>query len=257
MAERPCSVDGCDGRAGLPGTARGWCHAHYQRWRNHGDVSWTPKTGRSSCTVGGCDQYVVGRGLCSKHWTRWKRHGDPTYRIPGEVVNGKRICPGCQADKPLTAFSPNSTGRCKQCLAEQRRRWRRENYIPVARVEAVCDCCGGSFMADGRRWRYCSTECFEAYRNRANWKHLVARRARLREAHVETFDRVEIFERDCWTCQICWQPVDREAVFPDPRSVSLDHVVPISRGGKHERANAQTACLACNVRKGARLEVTA
>lgn len=28
-----CAVEGCDGEA----TTRGWCHAHYQRWRKHGD----------------------------------------------------------------------------------------------------------------------------------------------------------------------------------------------------------------------------
>lgn len=33
MSDRTCSVDGCDS----PPKARGWCSAHYQRWRIHGD----------------------------------------------------------------------------------------------------------------------------------------------------------------------------------------------------------------------------
>jgi 5-methylcytosine-specific restriction endonuclease McrA len=81
----------------------------------------------------------------------------------------------------------------------------------------------------------------------------VARKARMRDAFVEKFDRLEIFERDNWICQICLAPIDRTAVFPAPASVSLDHIIPIARGGKHSRANAQTACLGCNVSKGARV----
>lgn len=249
---RPCIVDGCEKQTGMRGTARGWCSTHYRRWQAHGDVNWTPKTGRSRCTIEGCDEVLVGRGWCSKHWTRWKRYGNPTYRLPGEVRDGKRICPGCRVDKAISEYSA-PTGRCKPCVAEKKRR--HYPYTPVERVDASCDCCGAPFLADRRRWRYCSVECFEANRNKANWKHLVARRSRLREAHVETFDRVEIFERDCWVCRICGHPVDREANFPEPRSASLDHIVPVSRGGKHERANAQTACLYCNVRKGTSLEV--
>jgi hypothetical protein len=32
MSERICSVDGCP----EPARARGWCHAHYERWRRNG-----------------------------------------------------------------------------------------------------------------------------------------------------------------------------------------------------------------------------
>lgn len=33
MTARTCSVDGCD----RPHRSRGWCVAHYFRWRRHGD----------------------------------------------------------------------------------------------------------------------------------------------------------------------------------------------------------------------------
>lgn len=43
-----CSVDGCDGFTGVPGTARGLCGAHYNRLRKHGDVlADVPLKGRS------------------------------------------------------------------------------------------------------------------------------------------------------------------------------------------------------------------
>ena len=106
-------------------------------------------------------------------------------------------------------------------------------------------------MGNAKQRRYCSPECGSANKNRANWPHLNARRARLRDAFVETFDRLEIFERDGWVCGICGLPVDRELAWPDPMSASLDHIVPVSRGGKHARANAQCSHLVCNVKKGA------
>jgi 5-methylcytosine-specific restriction endonuclease McrA len=71
---------------------------------------------------------------------------------------------------------------------------------------------------------------------------------------VEYFKNTEIFERDGWACQLCGLPIDRDARKPDPLSVSLDHIVPISLGGAHSRANTQCAHLSCNVRKSNKYE---
>lgn len=84
-----------------------------------------------------------------------------------------------------------------------------------------------------------------------------ARRARKLGATVEPFNSVEIFERDGWTCLICGDPIDRWAPYPHPDSVSLDHVVPLSRGGEHSRANTRCSHLRCNLRRGNRMEVGA
>jgi 5-methylcytosine-specific restriction endonuclease McrA len=35
--------------------------------------------------------------------------------------------------------------------------------------------------------------------------------------------------------------------------LTLDHIVPMSKGGKHERSNVQLLCRSCNARKGNRL----
>jgi 5-methylcytosine-specific restriction endonuclease McrA len=77
------------------------------------------------------------------------------------------------------------------------------------------------------------------------------RRALLRNATVERFRDVEIFERDGWICGICGDPVDPELRAPDPMSKSLDHIYPLARGGAHSRANVQLAHLRCNNVKNA------
>lgn len=58
-----------------------------------------------------------------------------------------------------------------------------------------------------------------------------------------------------WTgeCGLCGDPLDREVRHPDPMSKSLDHIIPLSRGGGHVQGNLQWTHLVCNVSKGARL----
>lgn len=62
-------------------------------------------------------------------------------------------------------------------------------------------------------------------------------------------DRRRVFNRDRWRCGICRNPVDKRLKYPHPRSASLDHIVPMSKGGGHTYLNTQCAHLDCNLRK--------
>lgn len=90
----------------------------------------------------------------------------------------------------------------------------------------------------------------EANPGRADVWHS-ARRARVAAAFVEDVPLHALLERDGWTCGICEKPIPRDAVWPDRQSPSLDHVIPLSKGGEHSWANSQAAHLSCNARKGA------
>ncbi|WP_288820065.1 HNH endonuclease [uncultured Corynebacterium sp.] len=74
-------------------------------------------------------------------------------------------------------------------------------------------------------------------------------RARKRGAFVEDVDSLAVFERDKWTCGICGEPIPKRAKWPDVKSASVDHVVPLNCGGKHEMKNVQAAHLGCNSAK--------
>jgi 5-methylcytosine-specific restriction endonuclease McrA len=68
-------------------------------------------------------------------------------------------------------------------------------------------------------------------------------------------DRVDlgkIAARDHWVCQLCKRKVDRMLFWPHPKSPSIDHVIPLTKGGMHEPANVQLAHLVCNTAKGNR-----
>ncbi len=53
--------------------------------------------------------------------------------------------------------------------------------------------------------------------------------------------RREVFLRDSFTCQYCGRRTG---------DLTLDHVIPRSRGGPHTWENLASACRACNHRKG-------
>lgn len=80
------------------------------------------------------------------------------------------------------------------------------------------------------------------------------KRARFYGVAYEPIDRAKVYERDGWTCGICGDRVERDAKAPHPLAPSLDHVVPISRGGDHVYGNVQCAHFMCNSRKGARVD---
>ncbi|GJN10178.1 hypothetical protein PR202_ga28250 [Eleusine coracana subsp. coracana] len=70
--------------------------------------------------------------------------------------------------------------------------------------------------------------------------HVVKRRRRVKQS----LSRKNIIYRDGFTCQYC----------SSGENLTIDHVIPISRGGKWEWENLVTACSRCNSRKGQTLE---
>jgi len=59
---------------------------------------------------------------------------------------------------------------------------------------------------------------------------------------VPAVNRREVLRRDKYTCQYC----------SSTRQLTLDHVLPRSRGGKHTWDNVVIACSQCNAKKGDR-----
>lgn len=119
MSDVTCSIDGCE-RAS---ERRGWCSAHYQRWRKHGDPTIDKRsTGRTPCTIEGCDAPVFALGYCSLHRGRFLRHGDPLaiVRVAGET--SRRFWIHADTNGPLSELRPD-LGRCwlwRSMLTEQR-----------------------------------------------------------------------------------------------------------------------------------------
>lgn len=73
---RLCSIPDC----GKPHRCKGYCVAHYQRFRLYGD----PLAGGAErrpqsheCEIEGCGGSPIGRNLCARHYGKWLRYGTP------------------------------------------------------------------------------------------------------------------------------------------------------------------------------------
>jgi 5-methylcytosine-specific restriction endonuclease McrA len=66
-----------------------------------------------------------------------------------------------------------------------------------------------------------------------------------RTAPVIRFSRANIYARDDHRCQYCFQKFTE-------KELTLDHVVPVVRGGRKTWDNIVAACIKCNQRKGDR-----
>ena len=65
-----------------------------------------------------------------------------------------------------------------------------------------------------------------------------------RDAHSRKITRRAVFARDRWTCQYCGTLHG---------TLTVDHVIPRSKGGTSSWDNIVTCCAPCNRRKGDRL----
>lgn len=246
-----CEVPGCNN----PAHGHGYCIAHYHKWRRHGDPLWERPTEIGQCTVEGCDKDCrsVTSPYCETHYYRLYRNGTLEVQVDLSVHDNCLHC-----GKKLEPEQP------KFCSSRCSARYYRG-------VEAIrqCDHCGKEYEPYNGALT-CSPEC-EYQRDRRQQRDYYAHRmatdpeyrARMFGAYharrmviegigSEVVVYEEVFERDGWICQLCGDPIDREAEWPDPYSPSLDHVVPLARGGAHTYDNVQCTHLRCNLSKGDR-----
>jgi 5-methylcytosine-specific restriction endonuclease McrA len=76
------------------------------------------------------------------------------------------------------------------------------------------------------------------------------RRAMKLEAFIEDVDLAVVLEIHGPSCVVCAGQIDLDLSHPHPMSVSLEHVIPLARGGEHSYANCAPSHLRCNISKG-------
>ncbi len=125
-------------------------------------------------------------------------------------------------------------------------------------VAGICTECGSPWLKDRKTTTTLCLPCIVAARGTFAPNYLSIdksgyRRARQLGNDAEHIDVLALFDRAGWQCALCTEPVDRSLMWPDPMSASLDHLVPLARGGAHTKDNAQLAHLVCNMRKSDQL----
>lgn len=178
------------------------------------------------------------------------------YLVPSDRQISAAPVPGCEHPE----LDPLQLPKCEECwklnyyLADEfeldswdypdewRRAWRR-----------VIDRLSPQSLASSEGRRAQQRAAHKRWRIR-NWERELARqltrRAAIKEATDEERALIETWFQ--WkrlpsvTCHWCCQSFD-------PKKCHADHVVPLSRGGKHQLSNLVIACATCNLRKNAQM----
>lgn len=239
-----CSIEGCAGAV----SARGYCKRHYNIWHVHGTAT-PPEAACMDCGAGlGRPEGRPGRCPSCREVYRRKWAAERNRRLTETGARRKeKVARDCYVCGEKTPPSSHERRKCTKCLRDSQNRQCSEPACdrPV-RARGVCS------MHYKRQARADGRIAPEPWNDRRRNSYHARRALKAGASAGEPFSNIDVFNRDGWVCGICSEPVSVEAVYPDPLSASLDHVVPLSLGGAHSLENVQLAHLSCNVRKGAR-----
>lgn len=171
-----------------------------------------------------------------------------------EVVS--RRCTKCLVEKPLSCFSKHPIGKygvrpaCRECTALYRREnyarlragvldWEERNKDRVRASKRAWNAANRDKLRESRKkWRESNTDlarliaCNDAHRRR-NWKL-----GRDGSGYTQTWRvqaRIALYGGRCYYC--------------GGDGKTLDHRIPLARGGSHLPANLVPCCKSCNSRK--------
>jgi 5-methylcytosine-specific restriction endonuclease McrA len=218
---------------------------------------WSDKPKHQHCIVDGCN--IAPRSsraeYCETHYYRLRRNGSTKIKNGSDYINPSLECLYCKAvtglnkrfcsDSCCTRHSRQSkiVKNCAHCNVEfdPRAFGKSSNRITCS------DVCSNLYINEqNKKLRLKSIERYSLRERAAEYKRKSLKRA----VAYEEIDRLKVFERDGFICQLCNEPIDRNARWPNKLFATLDHIKPLSKGGSHTYSNVQTAHLKCNCIKG-------
>jgi hypothetical protein len=255
-AAAPCKWLDCKSFA----STRGFCHNHYARAAraNDFDKPWVASS-PAVCRWPECDRTAEKIGLCRRDYQRSRKLGHP--EAPWETwTNGRDGKPkvacrwlGCDLEEKYAGYCARDYSRAK-ALGNSVDPWL---YWDTS---GTCVVCGTEWEPGrNRNRRVCSKVCAAKEWGQLNPDRAKAskkastqrRRARQMDATVEHFTASDVRAYHGDDCYLCDKKINYSLKFPHPKSPSLDHVQPLSRGGAHSLENCAMAHLECNLKKHA------
>lgn len=219
------------------------------------------------CSIDGCSKAHRARGLCASHYNQAHQ---PNRHAKVEVAcahcgepclkerSSRRPRQFCSFDcRDLWRFAETRASKRQVALLAPRPRLARLieaalSSKPPTRartwVAGKCRVCAMSFVC---KWgsATCSAACQAIhYRDLKREAHH-RRRALARNAYRAPVNRHEVFALAGHECMLCGTPMEMDKSVPHPLAPTIDHIVPLARGGTHEPANVQAAHFLCNATK--------
>ncbi|GAA4439432.1 HNH endonuclease [Phytohabitans houttuyneae] len=198
--------------------ARGWCGTHYNRWHQYGDPE-APVRQRPVrlCEVAECRNKYYAKGFCRRHHTRFYYE-----------TNRERV----KASQAVYRAANRETAR------ERSREWRRANpERATASVRAWYATNRERVREYRRRYRASNRDVVRAANSRRKALH---KNAPVNDLTARQWREIKAVYR--FRCAYCRRRLP----------LTIDHVVPLSKGGPHTASNVVPACQRCNSRKGDR-----
>lgn len=183
-----------------------------------------------------------------------------THSWWGVRHNGVKVCPNC-----LEIEKQKREADAKSLLEANKMRKELQKECDMRGKQVVhlltrflrlhrCPVCGT--LTDNKK--YCSTRCYRKANEAAKDAN---RRKKIKNALIDKDINLErLYDRDNGVCAICGDKCDwsdhqyRGRTFiVGAKYPSIDHIVPLSKGGVHSWNNVQLAHFSCNSAKGASL----
>lgn len=163
---------------------------------------------------------------------------------PKPEPNFKRQCKNCG-----TTYKTNYSLKV-YCSDECSYRYRYESIVREKELHHhKCKECGKHFSDTRKKREFCSYKCGRKYGHR---KKDTVRRLRIkRNGKVDWNISVErLVKRDKGICYLCNEQVNTNVDPNDDYYPSIEHVIPVSKGGTHTWNNVRLAHRICNTEKG-------
>lgn len=216
-----------------------------------------------TCSLPDCESPHLALGYCVLHYGRSKRGGDLRKSMKGKAhkvvytSDGLRVCKACGVAKPESEYHKDKGGsdglraQCKPCRNGYMAGYYEENREAKVDYERSRRLNNGDHMRAWDRARY---ESQREKRIAIAEQYGHVRRARLANVESEPGVTVKRLRKDlgdgCCYCGVLMDFVPRKrGEGISPRRATLEHVIPISRGGTHTFDNASLACHSCNTSK--------
>lgn len=242
-----------------------------------GELLWRSKTSATQPTCHGCRRSrrsqqprrtALTPRLCVGCGAEFTPRMEPQRRCRKGCgkCNGRalRPCEICQQEyKPSHGTQRTCSRACGTRLRKDITLTMRVWWPGCAVSFPDCAACGGTFTSRRGR-KYCTEECAskahleqskawtkERYRTDPAFRdHVIATAQARRASRLGVGDLyvtlAYLADRDHGRCGICRKTVRAKR---GPMGPSIDHIIPLSLGGRHELVNVQLAHLRCNLRK--------
>ncbi len=203
---------------------------------------------------------IKGRIFCSNECYK---------KASGYIPHGIVICKNCEKafQEPKNHHRICCSKRCagqyamrelsEKAAREREERRQKREYLEILKRELKelkriqkelerykpCRECGKVFRATGGR-TYCSEECRKVSQNRAH-----DRRIQRNGKADYSINLKRLYKRDRGFCQLCGKHLEFIEDVQSGDYPSIDHIIPLAKGGLHSWDNVQLACRRCNWEK--------